>query len=83
MTGTIEGKKKTKTTDTIEGGKKSMGKNWVKAHFTLVFKERLMREGCCNRKKEPQGRESGAPKTEGERERHETERESGECVWEK
>jgi hypothetical protein len=45
-----------------------------------VFKERLMREGCCNRKEEPQGRESGAPKTEGERERHETERESGECV---
>ena len=41
-----------------------------------------MREGCCNsqRKEEPQGRERGAPETEGERERHETERESGECV---
>ena len=44
-----------------------------------------MREGCCNsqRKEELQGRERGAPETEGERERRETERERTERVWEK
>jgi hypothetical protein len=40
-----------------------------------------MREGCCNsqRKEEPQGKERGAPETEGERDVKQRERVENVC----